>query len=181
MEIKKPDANVTSTFHTPVLPGLCPTAQSTAAKPRAAEGADCAGCFAGQHSSHGHCSTSTHGQNLPNTRKSCNSIKKKKKPLKKRDYFTYSKVFFKNNHGSHFWPFLSARFDSFSTKISWFILQIKRWSVSPKSKDKDEWKFKVAKLSSALEVASFSNMPRQRVMAPEVLCYLVWTMTAAVN
>jgi len=47
------------------------------------------------------------------------SKKKKPKTLKKkRDYFAYSKVFFKNNHGSHFWPFLSARFNSFSTKIS---------------------------------------------------------------
>lgn len=108
-------------------------------------------------------------------------LKKTPKLLKKIIYFTHSPKISKSNHGSHFCPFLSARFNRFSRKISWLILQIKCCSFSPKRKDKDEWKFKVAKLSYALEVASFSNMPRQRVIAPEVLRYLIWTVRVAVN
>lgn len=104
-----------------------------------------------------------------------------KKYFQEVDPFIYSRMIFGSTHDSHF----HSPFSSFFWTISWLILQIKHRSVFffffPKSKDKDEWKFKVAKLSHGLEVASFSDTPRQTAMAPEVLCYLIWTMRVAVN
>lgn len=104
-----------------------------------------------------------------------------KKYFQEVDPFIYSRMIFGSTHDSHF----HSPFSSFFWTISWLILQIKHRSVGffffPKSKDKDEWKFKVAKLSHGLEVASFSDTPRQTAMAPEVLRYLIWTMRVAVN